>query len=160
MKHSNLGTMNALHIRWSAVVSKLEHGRLCRNLLDALAHSNLATWCPSWGKSPWLTTTTTPHSSLPCHCQPLALLLHFHQVPLSCMELLSCQACHLLPSISSPAPLLLCLVASLVQPTITCIRKCFTHICQRKIVEMGVAEILVIFTIFYQKCTIMIPSVD
>jgi hypothetical protein len=31
---------------------------------------------------------------------------------------------------------------------------------QRKIVEMRVAKILVIFTIFYQKCTIMIPSVD
>jgi hypothetical protein len=54
--------------------------------------------------SPWLATTTTPCSSLPCHCQPLALLLPLHDVPLSCMQLLSYQACHLLPSISSPAP--------------------------------------------------------
>jgi hypothetical protein len=34
--------------------SKLEHGRPCCNLLDALVHSNLATWCPSWDKIPWL----------------------------------------------------------------------------------------------------------
>jgi hypothetical protein len=56
------------------------------------------------------------HSSLPCHCQPLALLLPLHPVPLSCMQLLSCcQACHPLPSISSSAPLLLlALIASLV----------------------------------------------
>jgi hypothetical protein len=75
-------------------------------------------WCPSWGKSPWLATTTTPHSSPPCHCQPLALLLPLHPVPLSCLQLLSCcQACHSLPSISSPAPLLLLiLIASLVTP--------------------------------------------
>jgi hypothetical protein len=51
----------------------MEHGRLHCNLLDALPCSNLATWCPSWGKSHWLATTTTPCSSLPCHCQPLAL---------------------------------------------------------------------------------------
>jgi hypothetical protein len=45
----------------------------------------------------------------------LALLLPLHHVPLSCMQLLSCQACHSLPSISSPAPLLLLtLIASLV----------------------------------------------
>jgi hypothetical protein len=35
MKHSNLGTVNALNIRWSMAASKLEHGRLAR--------SNLAT---------------------------------------------------------------------------------------------------------------------
>jgi hypothetical protein len=64
-----------------------ECGRLCCNLLDAaLACSNLAPWCPSWGRSPWLATTTTPFSSLPCHCQPLALLLPLHHVPLSCMH--------------------------------------------------------------------------
>jgi hypothetical protein len=34
----------------------------------------------------------------------LALLLPLHHVPLSCMQLLSYQACHLLPSISSPSP--------------------------------------------------------
>jgi hypothetical protein len=78
-------------------------------LLDALACSNLATWCPSWGKSPWLVmvTTTTPRSSLPCHCQPLALLLPLHHVPLAFLHavaLLPWQACHSLPSISSPAP--------------------------------------------------------
>jgi hypothetical protein len=107
IKYSNLGTMNASSIRWSVAASKLEHGRMHCNLLDTLARSNLAStiWCPSWGKSPWLATTTTPHSSLPCHCQPLALLLPLHPVPLSCMQLLSCcQACHSLPSISSPAP--------------------------------------------------------
>jgi hypothetical protein len=63
IKYSNLGTMNASSIRWSAAASKLE----------------------------------------------------FYYVPLSCMQLLSCQACHSLPSISSPAPfLLLALIASLV----------------------------------------------
>jgi hypothetical protein len=39
----------------------------------------------------------------------------------------------------------------------SCVLQC---IWQRKIVETRVAKILVIFTIFYQKCTIMIPSVD
>jgi hypothetical protein len=109
--------MNARSIRWSMAASKLECSRLCSNLLDALACSCLAAWCPSWGKSPWLATTTTPCSSLPCHCQPLALLLPLHHVLLSCMQLLSCQACqHSLPSISSPAPfLLLTLIASMVQ---------------------------------------------
>jgi hypothetical protein len=43
MKYSNLGTMNALSIRWSMAASKLEHGRPRCNLLDALACSNLAT---------------------------------------------------------------------------------------------------------------------
>jgi hypothetical protein len=51
---------------------------------------------------------------LPCHCQPLALLLPLHHVPLSCMQLLSCQACHLLPSISSPAPLPHCVPCPLL----------------------------------------------
>jgi hypothetical protein len=104
MKYSNLGTINGSSIRWSLVASKLEYGRPCCNLLDALACSNLATWCPSWGKSPWLATTTTACSSLPCHCQPLALLLPLHHVPHPCMQLLSCQASCSLPSISSPAP--------------------------------------------------------
>jgi hypothetical protein len=104
MEYSNLETMNASSIRWSMVASKLEHGRPCCNLLDALVFSNLANQCPSWGKSPWLATTSTPHSSLPCQCLPIALLLPFHHVPLSCMQLLSCQACHSLPSISSLAP--------------------------------------------------------
>jgi hypothetical protein len=62
--YSNLGKMNALSIRWSVVASKLEHGRPQSNLLDTQACSNLATWCYSWGKTPWLATTTTPHSSL------------------------------------------------------------------------------------------------
>jgi hypothetical protein len=102
MKYSNLGTMNASSIRWSAAASKLERGRPCCNLLDALAHSNLATWCPSWGKSPWLATTTTPCSSLPCHCQPLALLLVATPPPwlypfLHAVALLPWQACHSLP---------------------------------------------------------------
>jgi hypothetical protein len=43
MKYSNLGTMNALIIRWSTAASKMEHGRLHCNLLDALPRSNLAT---------------------------------------------------------------------------------------------------------------------
>jgi hypothetical protein len=47
MKYSNLGTMNALSIRWSMAASKLELGRPCCNLLDALACSYLATSCPS-----------------------------------------------------------------------------------------------------------------
>jgi hypothetical protein len=42
IKYSNLGTMNASSIRWSAAASKLEHGRPRCNLLDALACSNLA----------------------------------------------------------------------------------------------------------------------
>jgi hypothetical protein len=74
--------------------------------------SNLATWCPSWGKSPWLATTTTPCSSLPCHCQPLALLLPLHHEPISCMQLLFCQGSCSLPSISSPAPCPYCIPCS------------------------------------------------
>jgi hypothetical protein len=65
MKYSNLGTMNASSIRWSMaghaatyLMHALEHGRPCCNLLHALAHSNLVTWCPSWGKSPWLATNS------------------------------------------------------------------------------------------------------
>jgi hypothetical protein len=42
MKYSNFGTMNASSIRWSMAASKLEHGRPCGDLLDALACSNLA----------------------------------------------------------------------------------------------------------------------
>jgi hypothetical protein len=65
-KYSNLGRMNSLSIRWSTAASKLERGRPCCTLLDALVLSNLATWCPSWGESPWLaTTTTTPRSRQP-----------------------------------------------------------------------------------------------
>jgi hypothetical protein len=37
--------MNALSIRWSSTAaSKLEHGMQRCNLLDALVHSNLATY--------------------------------------------------------------------------------------------------------------------
>jgi hypothetical protein len=101
MKYSNLGTMNASNIRWSTASSKLEHGaRPCCNLLDALACSNFATHSMPLlrqKQDPWLATTTTPCSSLPCHCEPLALILPLHHVPLSCMQLLSYQACHLLP---------------------------------------------------------------
>jgi hypothetical protein len=43
MKYSNLETMNASSIRWGVVASKLEHGRPCCNILDALACSTLAT---------------------------------------------------------------------------------------------------------------------
>ncbi len=99
MKYSNLGTIN------ECIKYMVEHGRPCCNLLDSLLHCNLASWCPFWGKSPWLATTTTPCSSLPCHCHSLALLLPLHHVPLSCMQLLSCQASCSLPSISSPGTL-------------------------------------------------------
>jgi hypothetical protein len=44
MKYSNLGTINALSIRWRMVASKLECGRPhCKNLLNTLACSKLAT---------------------------------------------------------------------------------------------------------------------
>jgi hypothetical protein len=92
-----------MHQVWrSTAASKLECGRLCCNLLDALASSNLANWCHSWGKSPWLQPRPLAAAYLSVSL-PLALLLPLHHVPLSCMQLLSCQACHLLPSISSPA---------------------------------------------------------
>jgi hypothetical protein len=108
MKYSNLGTMNASSIRWSTAASKLERGRPRGNLLDALTRSNLATCSMPLLRQKqvpgWLQPHTTPCSSLPSHCQPLALLLPLHHVPLPCMQLLSCKACHLLPSIGSPAP--------------------------------------------------------
>jgi hypothetical protein len=112
MKYSNLETMNASSIRWSAGVSKFEHGarhamlqltwrismlQLCYSL-NALIEAKVSPWLAGYNHHPLL------HSSLPCHCQPLALLLPLHHVPLSCMQLLSYQACYLLPSISSPAP--------------------------------------------------------
>jgi hypothetical protein len=80
VKYSNLGTL----AQWQ--VSCLEHSRPCCNLLDALVYSNLATWCPSWGKSPWVPTITTPCSSLPCHCitevqfLSLQILFEIHRV--------------------------------------------------------------------------------
>jgi hypothetical protein len=83
------------------VASKLECGRPhCKNLLNTLACSKLATWCPSWGKSPWLATTTTPCNSLHCHCQPLALLLPLHHVATPFLH-----AVALLPGCLSFAPL-------------------------------------------------------
>jgi hypothetical protein len=95
--------MRARHLSLAQHI--LQCGRPCCNLLDALACSKLATWCSSQGKSPWLAAWLQPPplaaSCIPGHCQPLALLLPLHHVPLSCMQLLSCQANCLLPSISS-----------------------------------------------------------
>jgi hypothetical protein len=86
------------------VASKLEHGRPCCNILDALACSTLATWCPSWGKSPWLATTTTPHSSLPYHwlCFYLSTMYPF----------LACSCSPARPAIHSPQSVLLLLSCS------------------------------------------------
>jgi hypothetical protein len=70
-------------------------------------HSNLATWCPSWGKSPWLPTTTPPLAAaypvtispwlcfylstmypfLACSCSPSRPVIHSPQLVLL---LLSC----------------------------------------------------------------------
>jgi hypothetical protein len=111
-KYSNPGTMNASSIRWSTAASKLECSRLCCNLLCAFAHSNLASYLMPFflRQNSWLATTTTLHSNICCHCQPLVLLLLLHH---SCMQLLSC---HDSLVIHSPqlVLLLLALIASLV----------------------------------------------
>jgi hypothetical protein len=98
--------MNALSIRWSMAASKLEQGRLCCNLLDLLVLSNLATWCPSWGKSPWLASYNHHPLQQPSypvtvsHCgSPACFYLSTMCLPPPCIQLLSCQACHLLPQL-------------------------------------------------------------
>jgi hypothetical protein len=93
-------------IRWIMAETKLEHGRPCCNLLDALAHSNLATWYPSWGKSPWLATKPPPApcSSLPAHCLSAPGWLCFY---LSMYPFLACRCSPARPVIQSPQFVLL-----------------------------------------------------
>jgi hypothetical protein len=107
MKYSNLGTMNASSIRWSTVASKLEHGRPCCNVLDASC-SNLATSClmPFLRQKslagfnhhplqqPTLSLPAPGSASISPPCTPF----------LHAFALLPWKVCHLLPSISCPAP--------------------------------------------------------
>ena len=108
--------MNALSIRWSMVASKLEQGRLpCCNLLDLLALSNLATWCPSWGKSPWLASYNHHPLQQPSypvtvsHCGSPACFYLSTMCPL-----LACSCSPARPVICSPQLVLLLLSYSLL----------------------------------------------
>jgi hypothetical protein len=118
IKYSNLGTMNALSVRWSAAASKMEHSSPRCNLLDShittlqlsylmpfLRQKSLAGYNHHPSQQPTL-SLSTPGSGW--------LLLPLHHVPLSCMQLLALLP---LPSISSHATSLSCsslaLIASL-----------------------------------------------
>jgi hypothetical protein len=114
MKYSNLGTLNALSIRWSAGASKLEHGARPRcNLLDALACSNLATHSmpllrqkqvPGWLQPPPLAAAYLVTVS-PWLCFYLSTMCPF----------LACSCSPTRPVICSPQlVLLLTLISSLV----------------------------------------------
>jgi hypothetical protein len=106
IKYSNLGTIIASSIRWSVAASKMECGRPRCNWLDALARSNLAMQCPSWGKSPPL-TAAYPVNVSPWLCFYLSTLYPF----LAC----NCASCSPAsrPVIHSPQSVLLLLSCSL-----------------------------------------------